>query len=443
MDLLVDSHAHLTDEAFASDLVEVLERAALAGIDRVVAVAETLDNAERAAVLARRHDMLAATAGVHPHHADSWTEECEGRLASFSTRANQRRALRDQVRLAKTIGLPIVVHCRDAYDDLIDVLAGEAPLPSGGVVHCFCGTAEQARRIVALGLHLGIGGMVTFRKADDLRRVLSEAVPLERLLLETDSPYLAPEPERGRRNEPAYVRYVAEALARTRSTDLSEIASCTRRNAMALFGLGLEISPSSIAYVLGDSLYLNLTNRCTNDCVFCARTTACRLGEYDLRLPREPSAAEIIAAIGDRPDAFHEVVFCGYGEPTIRLEPLLWVGQWLKAHGVKRVRLNTNGHGNAIHGRSIVNELASVVDVVSVSLNAAAASEYTRLCRPSEARFDFDEVCRFIAEAKAAIGEVVASAVAYPGVDLEACRALAEDTLGVCFRRRPYRLPRR
>ncbi|MBM3335767.1 YchF/TatD family DNA exonuclease, partial [Candidatus Sumerlaeota bacterium] len=400
MNLLIDSHAHLTDVAFRDDLVDVLERAALSGIDRVIAIAETLDDAERACGLARQFDMLAATAGVHPHKADSWSEQSAERLASmvssgrfvavgeigldyhynFSDRENQKRAFVEQLRIARKSGLPVVVHCREAYDVLTEILSAETPLPAG-VIHCFIGTASDARELLAMGFHIGIGGAVTFRKADRLRQIVAEVVPLNRLLLETDSPYLAPEPVRGHRNEPAHLCRIAEAVAAVKSADLARLASATRRNAMELFHLGPELPPTSIAYTLRNSLYLNITNRCTNDCVFCARTRQCALAGYELRLEREPSVAEIIAAIGEKPDTCDEVVFCGYGEPTFRREAILWVGRWLKARGVRRVRLNTNGHGNALHGRSIVGELAEVVDAVSVSLNASDEDDYRRLCQ--------------------------------------------------------------
>jgi len=458
MDLLIDSHAHLADPAFSDDLDEVVERAELSGISHVVGVAETIEDAEKTARLAERYDLLAPTIGIHPHRASAWSEQTAARLASlakggrlvaigeigldyhydFSPRESQRRAFREQLRLAKQVALPVIIHCREAFEDLAEILEDEAPLPRGGVLHCFSGTAEQARRIQDLGLHIGIGGMVTFRKQDDLRRVVAEAISLDRLLVETDSPYLAPEPRRGRRNEPAYVRYTAEKIAELRGIEPARLAQQTRRNAMDLFGLGPEIEPASIAYVLRDSLYLNITNRCTNNCVFCARTGDCRIGSYSLRLPREPTVAEIIAAVGEHPEKYAEVVFCGFGEPTLRLDVLLKVGKWLKSKGVRRVRLNTNGHGNAVHGRSIVEDLASVVDAVSVSLNAPDPEKYARLCRPEDKRFGLEEVCRFIGEAKSHFGEVVASAVAYPGVDMEECRALAENRLGVSFRRREY-----
>ncbi len=469
--LLIDSHAHLTDKSFAEDLAEVLDRAAFAGVERIVTVAESLDDSRAVQALVRAEEMLAATAGVHPHRADSWSDQTAAAIAAlagagsivavgetgldyhynFSTRENQQRAFREQIALAKSFGLPLVVHCREAHADLAAILGEHLPLPAGGVVHCFSGTADDARRFLDMGLYLGIGGPVTFRKADRLRQIVAEILPRDRLLLETDAPYLAPEPMRGRRNEPAYVARAAERIAQILrlAVSPSEVAAASRHNAMRLFRLGPDIPPSSIAYRLRNALYINLTNRCTNDCIFCARTHECSLAGYDLRLPREPSAGEVIAAIAENlgipivgeshPTAnVAEVVFCGYGEPTLRLPTLLRVGRWLKSRRIRRIRLNTNGHGSVVHGRSIVRELASVVDAVSVSLNAGNAADYARLCRPAEARFHFEAVGQFIAEAKTAIAEVAASAVACPGVDMDACRRFAEETLGVRFRPRAY-----
>ena len=257
MNLLIDSHAHLTDEAFAADLGEVLDRAASAGIERVVTIAETLEDASRAAALAHRWEMVVATAGVHPHKASLWHDASAPALAAlldsgdfvavgeigldfhynFSRPDQQRRAFREQLAIAREHNRPVVLHCREAYGDLLAILEEFAPLPAGVVVHCFSGTMEDARRVIELGLHIGVTGVVTFKKADGLRRIVAEAVPLNRLLIETDCPYLAPEPYRGKRNEPAFVRHVAEKIAEVLSMPVAEVAAATRRNALALFRL--------------------------------------------------------------------------------------------------------------------------------------------------------------------------------------------------------------
>ncbi len=186
-----------------------------------------------------------------------------------------------------------------------------------------------------------------------------------------------------------------------------------------------------IAYELNGALYLNLTNACPNACVFCVRNLAPGVGGYDLRLDREPSAAEAIEAIGD-PRRYREIVFCGYGEPTCRLNVLIDVARAIKKTSIP-VRLNTNGLGNLINSRDILPDLAGLVDTVSISLNAATAEDYDRLCRSSFGAAAFPALLSFIAESKLYIPRVIVSVVPVEGVDVAACRQLA-DRLEVEFR---------
>jgi TatD DNase family protein len=157
---------------------------------------------------------------------------------------------------------------------------------------------------------------------------------------------------------------------------------------------------------------------------------------HDLRLDHEPSVQEIVDAVGD-PAAHREIVFCGYGEPLIRLEVVKQAAEILRARGARRIRINTNGQANLVHGRNVVPELATFADELSVSLNAPNAAEYERLCRPAYGPGAFEAVKAFIREAVKHVPTVTASVVAVPGLDLDACRALAEE-LGATFRVRPY-----
>jgi TatD DNase family protein len=179
------------------------------------------------------------------------------------------------------------------------------------------------------------------------------------------------------------------------------------------------------------NLYLNITNRCTGSCTFCVRYQSDVLWGYNLKLEREPSVEEIIEAVGD-PTRYREVVFCGYGEPTLRLDVVKEVGTRLKAAG-GRVRLDTNGHGNLIWKRNIVPELAQAVHAVSVSMNAEDAETYDRLCRPSFGAGTFEQVLAFVRECKTAGVPVTVSVVDVPGVDLAGAKSLA-DGLGVPLR---------
>lgn len=187
-----------------------------------------------------------------------------------------------------------------------------------------------------------------------------------------------------------------------------------------------------LAYKLGQNLYLNVTNRCTNNCLFCIRHTPSGIG-YDLWLVREPSAEEVIKAVKD-PLAYREVVFCGYGEPLLRLDLVREVAAWLKKKGAM-VRVNTNGQANLIFGRNVVPALKGLVDTVSISLNAHAEEVYRKVCRPSFGEKAYGAVLEF---ARACVGEiprVVLTAVEWPGVDAQKCREIARS-LGAEFRLR-------
>lgn len=188
-----------------------------------------------------------------------------------------------------------------------------------------------------------------------------------------------------------------------------------------------------LIYPIGNSLYLNLTNRCTAACRFCRRHRSPVVAGYNLRLGREHAAAEFLALI-ENPGAWEEIVFCGYGEPTLRLAELLEIAGDLKRQGA-RLRLNTNGHGNLIHGRNIVPDLAPLLDKISISLNAPDAAAYEKLVRPLFGPLAFESVLRFVRSCLGRIPSVVMTAVTVPELDQEACRDLARE-LGVdlCFR---------
>ena len=195
-------------------------------------------------------------------------------------------------------------------------------------------------------------------------------------------------------------------------------------------------SMSSIAYQIGGSLYLNITNRCTSKCTFCIRyKTKLFNSEHQLWLKKEPTAKEIIEAIGD-PAKYKEIVFCGYGEPLIRLDVVIEVSKWLKDKDAK-VRIDTNGHGNLIHKRNIVPELKGLVDSISISLNAQNSKVYNEICRPGFGEKAFDAIIEFAKECKKYIPEVELTVVGIPQIDVKAAKKIADD-LGVSFRVRTY-----
>ena len=198
-----------------------------------------------------------------------------------------------------------------------------------------------------------------------------------------------------------------------------------------------ESTASPLVYTVGSGLYLNLTNRCSARCPFCARQQGYAYHDLNLRLTKEPSVADVLAAVGER-TPMPEIVFCGYGEPTVRLRTLCRVADALHARGAPRIRLNTNGHGNLIHRRNIVPDLVGRIDAMSISLNTADPEQYGVLMGLGRRgpRY-FDAMVAFARAAHGHIPEVTLTAVALPEVDLDAARRFAEETVGLPFRVRP------
>lgn len=192
-----------------------------------------------------------------------------------------------------------------------------------------------------------------------------------------------------------------------------------------------------IAYKIGDSLYLNITNRCTNKCIFCIRNFAKGVGGYDLWLEREPTTKEIIEAIKE-PEKYKEIVFCGYGEPLLRLQVVLDVASYIKNNypGIP-IRINTNGLGNLIHGEDITPQFKGLIDVVSISLNADNAEKYDKICRSDYGEEAFYSVIEFARKCKNYVPKVILTVVELPEIDIEKCRKIAEE-LGVGFRVRKF-----
>ncbi|HKL25352.1 MAG TPA: TatD family nuclease-associated radical SAM protein [Desulfuromonadales bacterium] len=452
---LVDSHAHLDGKQFAGDLEAVLGRAREAGVSDVLTIGCDLESSRRSVELALRYPEVHASVGIHPHDAASLDAETLAELERMAETVDkvvaigeigldyyrdraprdlQRTAFRQQIRLAAKLGKPVIVHDRDAHDEVLQILKEEAAGKVAGVLHCFSGDLEMARACVAMGFLISFAGPLTYPKNDALRAIAAD-LPIDVMLVETDCPYLAPQKWRGKRNEPAYVQSTAEMLAEVKGLSLQDVARVTSLNAFRLFGIGKIDQSARIAYVIRNSLYLNITNRCTNQCTFCAKFSDFTVKGHQLCLEKEPSAAEVIAAIGD-PQAYAEVVFCGYGEPLVRLDLVKEVAAWLKQHGVT-VRINTDGQANLVHGRNILPELAGLVDAVSVSLNAPNAAQYQEICQSAYGEAAYAAVQQFLKEAGQWIPSVTATAVSLPGVDIAACRQVARQ-LGVAFRERPY-----
>jgi TatD DNase family protein len=452
---LVDSHAHLDSKPYTADLDEVIDRARENGVDHILTVGCDLESSRASVDLALRYPNIYASVGIHPHDAKTVNNEVIDELTRMimsvdkvvavgetgldfyrdhSPRDLQRNSFRRHIQLARDTGKPLIIHDRDAHDEVIQIMQEERAAEIGGVLHCFSGDLAMARKCVDMGFYISFAGPLTYPKNDALRSI-AQALPIDVMLVETDCPYLSPQKWRGKRCEPAYVKATAEKLAEAKGLTLEDVARVTSLNAWRLFGIGEVDQSTRIAYVIRNSLYLNITNRCTNSCTFCAKFSDFTVKGHQLCLEREPSVDDVISAIGD-PSAYEEVVFCGYGEPLLRLDLVKEVAGFLKQKKVP-VRINTDGQANLVHNRNILPELAGLVDSISVSLNAPDAETYQKICCSEFGEQGYLALKNFLSEAKKHIPSVTATAVTLPGIDIDACRKVAKD-LQVEFRERVY-----
>jgi TatD DNase family protein len=253
---LIDTHAHLEMEPLVDDVQSILDRASEAGVAAVVTVGTDLAYVERALEIADRFEHIFASVGFHPHNAKSVGKHGLARMERLarhpkvvaygeigldffrdhSPRPVQRAVFSDQLGLAKDLRKPVVIHLRNAYEEGLAMVEKAAPFPRGGIIHCFSGDERDAARALELGFHISVPGTVTYKKNDKLRLIVRN-VPAERIVLETDCPFLSPEPLRGKVNEPANIVYTARAVAAVRDESLEEVARITTLNAIRLFNL--------------------------------------------------------------------------------------------------------------------------------------------------------------------------------------------------------------
>lgn len=455
--MLIDSHVHLDMREFRHDLDEVLDRAAAAGISEMLqicydsgSIASTLD-------LVGRYEAVFGTAGIHPHEAKHWDSALEQAVRKalqnekilavgeigldfyrdLSPRHMQKDVFRRQISLALEVGKPIVVHSREAFGEVVSILQEEGAREVGGIFHAFPEGPSEAAEVLSLGFLVGIGGPITYKKS----RIAETAIrlPSYGFVLETDCPYLPPEPFRGKRNEPAYVTLVRDKLAQLRGVDTEDIERAASLNYRRLLHRDPLPAPS-IAYALKGNLYVNVTSECTNDCVYCMRFDAQPvLYGYNLRLASDPSVRQMVESAKElaRKQSPREIVFCGLGEPTCRLPELLEAARSLRALGYP-LRLDTNGHGNLIAGSDIVPQLETVFDSISVGLGAHDSETYARLCRSRFEDRAFEGVLGFIRSAASSKMRCVVTVLDHPSMNVEAARSLIASIPGAAFRVRRY-----
>ncbi len=252
---MIDTHCHIYSEQFEDDIEQVLDRAAEAGISHIFMPAINFDSLPKMDELNHPDIAFHKMAGIHPTDINDGTRTTEKELLNHCSKedvvavgetgldyywssdfkSDQQKSLRIHCKVAKAVDKPIILHNRESTDDLLDIIEQEQDGTLGGIWHCFNGSVDEGKRTIDLGLELGIGGVLTFKNADVDKMVAQ--LPLKHMMLETDAPYLAPEPKRGKRNEPAFVKYTARKLAEVQDLSLDEVLEITDRNALQLFGV--------------------------------------------------------------------------------------------------------------------------------------------------------------------------------------------------------------
>ena len=466
--MFIDSHAHLFYPDYKDDIDEVIRRAKEAGVTFFVVPGTNVETSRAAIALAERYPSVYACVGLHPLDLANANKASLKEIEELSQhkkvvaigeigldyyydttpKPQQQAMYRAQIEIAVRRNLPIVVHTRDSMADAVAIVeemvrsnedwrrqpatSNSHAAASKGVFHCFSGDVQTARRLFTLGFLVSYPGIVTFKNSATLPTL--KAIGYDHIMLETDSPYLTPVPNRGKRNEPSYIPEIARKIAEVCGANINDVARTTTYNAKRLFTIDTLAEPV-FTYQLGSSLYINLTIRCDADCVFCDRKGEAVVKGHNLKITREPTVAEVIAEIKD-PTLYDEIVFCGYGEPTIRFDAVKEVSAWVKQQSGK-VRLNTDGHGNVINKRNIAPELKGIVDTVSISLNSTDPEQYGALMKIDGKKYHAAMV-EFAREAKKYVPEVVMSVVGIDDVDLEKAKKFAEVELGVKYRVRPY-----
>jgi TatD DNase family protein len=255
---LIDTHCHLDMDSYTEDLTDVLSKAFCNGIRNVVTIGINEESSRAAVQLSKTHAMVYAAVGIHPHDVGNIDRSDLDVMSSiidqerksivgygeigldfvkcYAEPESQKKFFRDQLFIAKDFNLPVIIHDREAHNEILEILTSAGPFDNGGIMHCFSGNSEYAKKVMDLGLHISIPGIVTFKNAKALKDV-AQVIPLDSMLLESDGPFLAPDPYRGKRNEPLYLLYTAEEISILRDISIDDIAKATTENAVKLFNI--------------------------------------------------------------------------------------------------------------------------------------------------------------------------------------------------------------
>lgn len=401
---MIDSHAHLDHPLFREDIDDVIRRAVEDGVRAVVNIGYDPDSARATADFVERYDFFFGVLGTHPHDASGHSLEYELELKELldrprmigvgeigldyhydhSPRDVQRKVFRRMLWLARLKDKPIVIHCRDADRDVLDMLASER-MNFRGIFHAFNHGPAEATKATELGLYLGIGGVATFKKSRLLD--ILHAIPLDRIVLETDCPYLAPAPWRGKRNEPAMVGRVVESLSRIHGVPPADVVKQTTEN----FALAMRIEEKTLpppVYKIGNRVYIHTTPDTKPD----------SLAQLAVDAVGSDAGGSRGKGGGKRPQ---EAVICGFYDPLERIDQVTAVARRLREEGV-RVRVITGSRGYAAVGRETNDALAGLVDALSVRLFGVTPAQHEQAAATGRGESAFTSLTGFVEAAVAA-----------------------------------------
>ncbi len=440
-----DSHCHLHFSHFEKDLDAVIDRSRSAGITSICIPGINVETSRIAADIAEKYNLYSAAA-LHPEHLPAENEDNDENwlgIKRILLRPNtiavgetgldlfhktfslefQKKWFIKHIQLAEALGYSLIVHSRNAEREVLETLPPSLSVPV--ILHCWAGNQELTDIAVERGFYIGIGGPLTYKKNSSLRQII-KSIPHSKLLVETDAPFLPPEPFRGKRNEPAYSIKVIEKIRELWSNNMSieGVSFSLWENAMKAFRLYPNFRRADIVYQYGTALYVNVTSKCNNNCNFCIRNTADGLGGYFLRHATDPTEKQVLSTIREYPiEDYEEIVFCGFGEPTLRHKLIMACAKAAKQRGV-RTRLNTNGLCTAFLEETEVIVLLNCFDSVSISLNASGEKEYSRICQPSIDN-GWKNLLKFINFAKKSAVATQLSVVEDSRADISRVKALA------------------
>jgi TatD DNase family protein len=424
---MIDSHTHLDHPLFHDDIDDVVTRAVEEGVRAIVNIGYDPDSARATAAFVDKYPFVYGVVGTHPHNAAEHTLDYEVDLKTLldrpriigvgeigldyyydhSPREVQRKVFRRMLWMARLKDKPVVIHCRDAERDVLDILASER-MKFRGIFHAFNHGPAEATRATELGFHLGIGGVATFKKSR-LADIL-HAIPLDRVVLETDCPYLAPEPWRGRRNEPGMVARVVDTLARIHNVPPDDVVRQTTQN----FALAMRLEQKTLpppVYNIGNRVYIHTTP--------------------DLA----PETLAEIAAGAAAGGAVEEAVICGYYEPLEHIDQVTAVADKMHSEGV-RVRVMTGIRGHAAGGAGAVESLTGIADALTVRMYGSSPAQHEKAMMTGLGEAAFESLTDFVTSAVRAGIETECLFVSVAKTKVEPCAELAASLGAGCVVRK-------